>query len=105
MESVKPIPDDWSLILGNALNEYRSALNYVAGALVLAGSRPTVSDDPGSQFQFPVCETTRTDFFEPRGNVRMRQLPGVPVKYLRALSPFQPYKKLRSNGCFRHSST
>jgi len=96
-KSIKGIPPDWSLKLGDALHNYRSALNYVAGELVLSGRTPAVFSDPNSKFQFPICETTRKDFFNGRGVIRKSQLPGVQVKYLRAISPLQPYKRGKSH--------
>ena len=95
-ESIKDVPPEWGLILGDALHNYRSALNHAVGALVLIGSNPEAFVDPDSGFQFPVCDTSRSDFFAPKGRVRKSQLPGVPLKYLRAISQFQPYHRRRS---------
>ncbi len=93
--SIKDMNRDWSLLLGDALHDYRSALNHVVGALVLLGSKPELFADPSAIFQFPVCDTTRKDFYDPSGNVRKKQLPGIRRKHLDTLSPFQPYKRRR----------
>jgi hypothetical protein len=90
VKSVKRIPPKWGLELGDALHNYRSALNYIAASLIRVGLTP--GEALNATFQFPVCRTTPTDFYAPIGPVRRDQLPGVRLKYLRAISPFQPYK-------------
>lgn len=92
VKSLKKIPPEWDDFLGDALHNYRSALNHVVGAMVRVGSDPQKFTDLRSYFQFPVFEGSRSDFLSKTGNARRSQLPGVRRKHVEAISPFQPYK-------------
>lgn len=96
---LKDIKSEWSFAVGDVVSNYRAALNYAARALVQIGSTPDAIK--GFGVQFPIMDpahkprpNSRT-FLDRRGWARKECLPGVPRKYLRALSPFQPYPSRR----------
>lgn len=92
-KSLKDIPTtEWGKLFGDALNNYRSALNHVVGAMVLRGKKAEEFANLASVFQFPVCRGTREQLLDPGGHIRRVQLPGVRRRDVEAISPFQPYK-------------
>lgn len=92
---LKPISRAWPFAVGDIVSNYRAALNYAARALVQAGSAPGRAQ--GTAFQFPIVDPGRKPrpnartFLDPGDWARKKCLPGVPRKYVRTLSPFQPY--------------
>jgi hypothetical protein len=93
----KPMSDEWPFAVGDIVSNYRAALNYAAYALVLAGSIPEAARDAtDTRIQFPIVHPALShpptaESFAADGWVHGK-LPGVCEKYLRAISPFQPYE-------------
>lgn len=79
----------FGLIFGDAVNNYRAALDHLARELVATGESPDKADS--TKVQFPICKTTREDFFRTAPNENGR-LPGVRISALHKISPFQPYR-------------
>lgn len=93
VESVSPPRQAWSLMIGDALNNYRAAIDHLAWQLVQAGNKPTPKTP--TRVQFPICRINRKTF------IRMCQkdrLPGVSLRRVLMLSPFQPYKGRELDG-------
>jgi hypothetical protein len=96
---LKEIRSEWSFAVGDVVSNYRAALNYSARALVQVGSTPDRAK--GFNCQFPIVDPGHKShpnsraFLDRTDWARRKCLPGVPRKYLRALSPFQPYPSRR----------
>src|SRR5436305_1101517 len=58
---VAPVPTRWGLILGDIANNYRSAIDHLAWALVSRGRTPpaVLTDDQRSAVQFPITQGRR----------------------------------------------
>ena len=95
-ESFAPTPREWPFLIGDIVSNYRAALNYAAYELVRVGRTPAKCDGIGVQFPIgdPVehPHATVATFHK---WVQEKQLPGVLVKYVRTISPFQPYASRR----------
>ncbi|MFZ0994650.1 MAG: hypothetical protein WAO09_01525 [Candidatus Dormiibacterota bacterium] len=86
VERLKPIPEAWGLIVGDALNNYRSCLDHLAYALVRCGAASS------SLRSEKFC--IKVEFPMDRGAFSVRRrLPGVDNRYIEALAPFQPGKR------------
>jgi hypothetical protein len=87
-DSLKPIPEPWGLLIGDAIHNYRSALDHLAFALVRAGSRANVIRDPKrvKRIYFPYFGEALAIY--PNKWVADK-LPGVDTGYVKALAPFQ----------------
>src|SRR5207237_45158 len=59
VESIKPMPVEWGLRLGDVVHNYRSCLDHVAWAIVRRGRRPPsrLSDWEQSSVYFPISRT------------------------------------------------
>ena len=90
--SVGPIPSHWRFVIGDAISNYRSALNYAAFDIVPA--KATLPPDKLGKIQFPIVDPGKYPAAATFtvGRFHPEHLPGVPLKYWRALSPFQPYR-------------
>ena len=85
VDTVLAIPEDWALIIGDFLNNARSALDYLAWQCVRRGSKP--EPDFPMKVAFPICESKPT--FD---SVLGAALPGVHLKPLIAvIREHQPY--------------
>lgn len=86
---IRPPRASWSLMYGDAVVNFRAALDHIAWEIVRARGELPIKRP--KQVRFPIYETDRTDFLRTTGKPG-RELPSVPA-YLRAvLSPFQPYE-------------
>lgn len=98
---LKDIQREWPFVVGDIVSNYRAALNYAARGLVQVGATPDRAK--GFGFQFPIVDPEHKSrpnsraFLDRTGWARKKCLPGVPRKYLRALSPFQPYPSHRNS--------
>jgi hypothetical protein len=80
----EPLPIQWSLVIGDALYNYRAALEYLAWHLVRAGTDPKPRSP--KSVQFPIVATPE-DF----GNSTKNRLPGVKPAHLAVVERHQPY--------------
>jgi hypothetical protein len=88
VEKIEPIPALWSLMLGDAANNFHAALDHLAWALVCRGRTPPDRLTPGQEkaVYFPI--------FEDRSKYNTslsRKLPGVQRADLAKLRCHQPY--------------
>lgn len=84
---VRPPAPSWGLRAGDALNNYRAALDHLAWELFEHGTGRRPPKWREEDVYFPVCSTTRGDF----DKMCRRCLPGVTKRMRDLLSPFQPY--------------
>ena len=77
-----PIPDHIPLIIGDALQNLRSSLDYLVWELILAAN-----NEPQNSNLFPVCETPKV-FAE---ELRRNRLLGVPTDAITEIERLQPY--------------
>ena len=80
----EPLPIRWSLVIGDALYNYRAALEYLAWHLVRAGAEPKPKNPKSVQFPITVSQF---DFVK---TVKTR-LPGVKPEHLAVVEKYQPY--------------
>jgi len=82
--SVEDVPIEWSLIIGDALTNFRAALDYLAHDLVGRGSKPELrgTDKP----QFVICRDSK-DF---TGQINGR-MPGIREADRTIIDSYQPY--------------
>lgn len=73
-----PVPDDWALLAGEAIQNLRASLDHV----VYAGT-----SKPSDQVQFPIC-TDATRF----RRAAVKRLDGVPADMQAAIERAQPYQ-------------
>lgn len=89
---VESIPDEhflrWGTIVGDFVQNLRSALDYLAWQLVLTGPRLKPPKWKPVDVYFPIYDT-RSQF---RGNC-VRRLPGVGIRQLAMIEMEQPYKR------------
>jgi hypothetical protein len=97
IEAVEAIPPKWSLLLGDAANNFRAALDHLAWAVSLRGRTP-----PGSgkltkgqeqAIYFPICEDRRVFNAEiriPSGKSKLK-LPGIRRADSAKIRRHQPY--------------
>lgn len=77
-----PVPDDVSLIIGDAIQNLRSALDYLVWELVcVSGNQPTDKN------MFPICDSPES-FDE---QCRRHRLDGVPIDAIAEIKALQPY--------------
>jgi hypothetical protein len=88
--TLKPVNPDWSLVLGDALNNYRAALDHLAWQLYRTGNAYPLSPSKELLVTFPRYATNRQDFL---ARATLKELPGVSRRRLLRLSPFQPYSR------------
>ncbi|HEY7097450.1 MAG TPA: hypothetical protein VH437_12045 [Terriglobales bacterium] len=77
-----PIPDEIPLIIGDAIQNLRSSLDYLVWELVLAANNV-----PTDKNMFPICSTE--DAFN--NQVARHRLDGVPVDAIAEIKALQPY--------------
>ena len=89
---VTRVPDlrEAGLILGDAVNCYRAALDHLVWDLVKMGTHPTLTDQQAKQVQFPFAQST-TDFANPTH--RTRRAPGIDDTEWRIIRSYQPYRR------------
>ena len=72
VDSVDPIPDAWSLQLGDIVHGYRSCLDHIAWSLYKRGKTPSLAAGREVVITFPV-KRTATDLTKSLP----RQIPGI----------------------------
>ena len=77
-----PVPDDISMIIGDALQNLRSSLDYLVWELVLSANK-----QPGHGHMFPICDTP--DAFEQA--IKRGRLDNVPDEAIAEIKGLQPY--------------
>jgi hypothetical protein len=87
VKSVKPPKDEWALMLGDTLYNFRATLDHLAWALVRSAGGKPLTDEEEKAVQFPICRKKPEDF----DATCKRRLPRVGLRRRRLLSPFQPY--------------
>lgn len=85
VESVETLPVEWSLIAGDALTNFRAALDYLAHDLVGAGREPHWKGT--TKPQFAIGRTRRV--FRQKVRERMK---GILPKHRAIIEKYQPYK-------------
>jgi hypothetical protein len=89
-EMVDPIPVGWNLLLGDIANNYRTALDHLAWALVTRGSTPPktgkLTAPQEKAVYFPICEK-RSEF----DGMLPTKLPGVRSADIAKVRRPQPY--------------
>lgn len=83
---VDPLPSMWSLIVGDAIFNYRSALDYAAWQMVAAGTNPNPGPKVEEGIAFPI-QMHEARFPE----MVRRRLPGIRPDHLAVVKRHQPY--------------
>jgi hypothetical protein len=99
-DDVPDIPERFGLILGDAVNGFRSSLDHLAWALVKRGRTPVLTEKKEIQVQFPLA-------LKPEGYTKGlldSRLPGVRRADLAIVRWAQPYKAGKRNAA-RHPLT
>ncbi len=105
-ERLKPIPESWSLLIGDVLGNLGACLDHLAYALVKVGGCASTLKLPRNllarerkrrtaiirEIYFPYFAGPLDKFESSNAAVRQK-LPGVDPRYIRALAPFQPGKR------------
>jgi hypothetical protein len=97
----EPLPIRWSLVVGDALYNFRAALEYLAWHLVRAGTEPKPRYP--KSVQFPISANGE-DFAK---SIKTR-LPGVKPAHLTIVERYQPYhprNKRRFTPCLCSSNS
>ncbi|HLW52531.1 MAG TPA: hypothetical protein VKW06_06780 [Candidatus Angelobacter sp.] len=79
---VKPVPDNISLILGDAIHNLRSALDHLAWQLVELGG-----GKPDKNTYFPICERPH-QYASMMGNREIQKIPKDARDILEAIQPY-----------------
>lgn len=98
VEKIEPIPVPWSLMLGDAANNFRAALDHLAWALVTRGRTPPgsgkLTKGQENAVYFPLCEDRKQFNAEirvpPNAKARLK-LPGVRRADSAKVRRHQPY--------------
>jgi len=86
ISEIGPIPVEWSLDLGDAISNYRAALDHLAWAVVQRGTRAgTLSPKEEKLVYYPIASTD--DVFEQQIKTRV---PGATPEDLAILRRYQP---------------
>ncbi|HUZ88828.1 MAG TPA: hypothetical protein VMU49_03245 [Candidatus Acidoferrales bacterium] len=90
VESLKPIPKPWGPLIGDAIHNYRSALDHLGYALVKAGTASADLRDErnAKRVYFPYFTGNLSGYLT--SSFVAERLPGVDSRYIAALAPFQP---------------
>jgi hypothetical protein len=86
----EPLPILWSLTIGDALYNYRAALEYLAWHLVRAGIEPKPKNPKSVQFPISLNQVDFTKSIKSR-------LPGVKLDHLGVVDKYQPYHAQESS--------
>lgn len=84
---IPTIPQDLSLVLGDAIHNLRVSLDYLMWQLVLASG-----GIPNEHTAFPILDVSPTP--NRHGQVHVNVNPGVPKAIQRPLDEIQPYKRV-----------
>lgn len=77
-----PIPPSVPLIIGDALQNLRSSLDYLVWELVL-----TAKNNPGDKHMFPICDSVEAFEYQ----LGRHRLDGIPADALTEIKGLQPY--------------
>lgn len=86
---IADVPTEWSLMIGDALTNFRAALDYLAHDLVGRGDEPHHRGT--SKPQFVICRNSK-DF---EGQIKGR-MPGIRTAHKAIIKGYQPYRWLTS---------
>lgn len=86
---ITPIPKEWSLIIGDALFNFRASLDYLAQVLVKRGTCPHAKRPHAVLFPYEKREGEWEDTVNKR-------LPGILKKHRTVVEKFQPYQIAKS---------
>ncbi len=81
---IEEMPIEWSLIIGDALTNFRAALDYLAHDLVGRGSKPQLRGKATPQFV--VCRDSK----DVKGQINGR-MPGIRTAHRAIIKDYQPY--------------
>jgi len=82
---VSDLPPKWKLIVGDAVFNYRAALDYAAWQMVAAGTEPHPKGE--DQISFPI------HMYKPKFQNALRfRLPGIRADHLAVVKCHQPYR-------------
>ena len=84
---IEPIPDTWAYIVGDAIQNMRSALDHAVGQVARQRLDFGDADVQRCRLQFPICDSA-ADFRKARADL---QKAGMPQDVLKALARLQPY--------------
>lgn len=87
---VEPMPEPWGLMIGDALFNFRAALDYLAWHLVKIGSKPNPKEPERIYFPIVLDDTT----WNPIVN---DLIPGIRNEHRAVIETYQPYQ-LRKTG-------
>jgi hypothetical protein len=93
-------PDCWGLIAGDAIHNFRAALDYLAWQIAAAGTDPKPLANP-RDVQFPIFGEPSKKGMPPArrfSEAVARNLPGAERGHVAVVERFQPYK--RPDGAF-----
>jgi hypothetical protein len=80
-----PPTDEWSLTFGDAIHNFRSALDSLAWSLAhLDGNRPERRDE--QRIYFPLCQTLSA--FEKEATTTLRSMPDFALQRLESVQPY-----------------
>jgi hypothetical protein len=98
IDKIEPIPVPWSLLLGDAANNFRAALDHLAWALVSRGRTPPSSGKLTKRQEnavyFPICKDRQefnSEIRLPSAKARLK-LPGVRRADSAKVRRHQPYR-------------
>lgn len=84
---VQPIPDAWAYVVGDAIQNTRSALDHAIGEVARRRLGFTDADLHEGRLQFPICDTGK-EFRRAQANLRKA---GIPEDVVTTLETLQPY--------------
>ena len=79
-----PIPDKVALIIGDSLQNVRSAMDYLVWELALAAEA-----EPNEKHAFPICATPKAF----KDEIRRGRLLGIPEGLIAKIEALQPYRR------------
>lgn len=94
VDTIKPIPARWNLMLGDAVFNYRSCLDHLAWALVQRGRTPNLTPYEESGVYFPIAKSAShlRKMLDDSGKKRSK-LPGIRRADLAVVRSYQPYHR------------
>lgn len=93
---------EWSLILGDAIQNYRSVLDYLAWTAVDLGTEPKPLAKPW-EIQFPIIDSRHFATADKSWRKEVaKRLPGVDATFIDIAKGHQPYDWTSSRGDERH---
>jgi len=84
--TARPLPVEWSLLLGDSISNLRASLDHLAWALVQRGATPNLTARQARAVYFPIV--SKAGAFQKEAAIR---LPGVLRADLAVVRRYQPY--------------